>query len=141
MKAAVLTILALSAINVAVAQITVTAYSDRGCTALASNPVLGLANPSTSSLNVCSKSFTVGGSTFYTKFTVCSATAATTQTYTDAACTICRGPCSPTTVTPGACITEAPGEGVLGYKIACSSAPSAALAFVVAAAAAMAALL
>jgi hypothetical protein len=137
MKAAVLTILALSAINVAVAQITVTAYSDARCTALASNPVLGLANPSTASLNVCTRSYTVEGSTFYTKFTVCSATAATTVTYTDNACTICRGPCTPTTVVPGSCVTEVP-TGIGGYKIACSSAASAALAFVVATAAALA---
>jgi hypothetical protein len=138
MKAALLTILALSAINIAVAQITVTAYSDAGCATVASNPVLGLANPSTASLNVCSKSYTVSGTTFYTKFTVCSATAATTQTYTDAGCTTCQGgTCSPTTVVPGKCVTDVP-PGIGSYKIVCSSSASTALAFGVVTAAALA---
>ena len=131
MKAAILAILALSALSVALA-FTVTAYSDTACATLAANPVLGIPNPSIGNLNVCTKSFTTGGTTYYVKYTACTSTAATTSTYTDAACTTCMGPCSPITDVPGACLATGfpSSSGVGSYKVACASAATATLAFV-----------
>jgi hypothetical protein len=138
MKATIFAVLALSAISVAAA-VTVTAYSDAACATLAANPVLGLANPSTANLNTCTKSFTVGAQTFYVKYTACSATAATTNTYTDAACTVCQGTCTPSNDVPDKCIPSGGGlTGVGSYKVACSSASTSTVAFVSAVAAALA---
>ena len=138
MKATIFAVLALSAISVAVA-VTVTAYSDAACATLAANPVLGLENPSTANLNTCTKSYTVGATTYYVKYTACSATAATSNTYTDAACTVCLGgTCTISNSIPGNCIPSTGLTGVGSYKVACSSAATSTVAFVSAVAAALA---
>ena len=138
MKATIVAVLALSAISVAFA-VTATAYSDAACATLAANPVLGLANPSIAILNTCTKSYTVGAQTLYIKYTACSATAATSTSYTDAACTVCfGGTCTISNSIPGNCIPSTGLTGVGSYKVACSSAATSTVAFVSAVAAALA---
>jgi hypothetical protein len=138
MKAAIIAVLALSAISVAVA-VTVNAYTDAACNTLGSNPILGLANPSVVPLNTCSKSYTVSGQQLYTKFTACTSTAATSQTYTDSACSTCigGGACVPSIDVPDKC-TVLDLSGVGSFKISCSSASTATITFVSVVAAALA---
>ena len=138
MKAAIIAILALSALSVAWG-VTVTAYSDGACATLSANPILGIANPSVGPINTCIKSYTISGSTFYVKYSACTATASAANTYSDAACTVARG--GITADVPGTCIPVVPAgdlPGVGSYKVACSSAASATLAFVSVAAATLA---
>jgi len=138
MKATIIAILALSALSVAWG-VTITAYSDGACATLSTNPVLGVANPSVGPISTCMKSYTISGSTFYVKYSACIATAYTFNTYADAACTTARGVVA-TDVT-GNCIVITPAgdvPGVGSYKVACSSAATATLAFVSVATAALA---
>jgi hypothetical protein len=133
MKIAIAAILVLSAVSAALA-VTVTGYSDAACATLASNPVLGLANPSTANLNACAKSYTIDGVTYYIKFTSCSSSAVASIHYSDAACT------KQTTVSvdvPDKCIvSDVPGLGSI--KLSCSSSAVASLAFISVFAAALA---
>ena len=138
MKAAIVAILALSAISAAVA-VTVTAYTDAACNTLAANPILGLTNPAIAPLNTCTKSFIVQGNQLYIKFTACSGTAATSQTYTDAGCTTCQGgACVPSVDVPDKCAATSSLPGVGSFKVTCSSAAPATLTFVSVVAAALA---
>lgn len=134
MKAAIITILALSALSVAVA-VTATAYSDTACANQISGTVLGATNPLVASLNTCTKTYTLGSTTYYVKYTACTADAATTATYGDASCLVTTFPAA--SFKPGACITDVP-PGIGSIKIACSSAGSTTLAIVTVAAAALA---
>ncbi len=137
MKAAIIAVLALSAISVAVA-VTVNAYSDAACNTLGSNPILGLANPSVVPLNTCSKSYIVSSQQLYIKFTACTSTAATSQTYTDSACSTCiGGACVPSVDVPDKC-TVSDLSGVGSFKVSCSSAATATITFVSVVAAALA---
>jgi hypothetical protein len=137
MKAAILAILALSAISVAAA-VTFTGYTDTACATMASNPVLGLENPSIATLNSCAKSFKIGSQQTYIKYTACSATAATSQMYTDDKCTVTEG--SLRADVPGQCkLTNDPDVNpVQSYKITCASASTATITFVSVVAAALA---
>ena len=139
MKAAIVAILALSAISAAVA-VTVTAYTDAACNTLAANPILGLTNPAIAPLNTCTKSYIVQGNQLYIKFTACSGTAATSQTYTDAACTTCvqGSTCLPATDVPDKCAATSSLPGVGSFKVTCSSAATATITFVSVVAAALA---
>ena len=129
MKPAILAILALSAISVAAA-VTFNAFTDTACATMASNPVLGLANPSIATLNSCTKSYKIGSQQTYVKYTVCSATAATSQIYNDDKCTVVAG--TPAADVPGKCTltNDADMDPVKSYKITCDSASTATITFV-----------
>jgi hypothetical protein len=140
MKAAILAILALSAISVAAA-VTINGFTDTACATMAANPVLGLENPSIATLNSCAKSYKIGSQQTYVKYTVCSATAATSQIYTDDKCTACvGGTCAPVNDVPGKCTltNDADMDPVKSYKITCASASTATITFVSVVAAALA---
>ncbi len=131
MKSAIATIIALSAISAAFA-VTGTAYSDANCATLAANPILGVSNPAVAPLNVCTKSYTISGVTYYSKYSLCSATAATYIAYTDDKCTACRvAACTPTTDVPDKCLPQPDLAqfGINSIKVTCSSAGIASLAF------------
>jgi hypothetical protein len=136
MKIAIVTILSLSALSVAMA-ITVTAYSDSACKTLAANPVLGVPNPNSGNINTCIKSYTISGTTYYAKYTACSGTASTANSF--AGDSTCSSGGTPINDAPGACIIPTGTiSGVGSYKIECSSAATASVAFVSVVAAALA---
>jgi hypothetical protein len=138
MKSALFAILALSALSVAFG-VTTTYYTDNACATMAANPIAGTPNPTVAPLTACTKSYTSGtpAATYYVKYIACAGALSGGTVYTDAACTL--GP-QVMAEAVGTCINAAsfgiPGVG--SYKLACSSAATATLAFISVAAAALA---
>jgi len=138
MKSALFAILALSALSVAFG-VTATYYTDTACATMAANPIAGTPNPSVSPLNTCSKIYTSTATpavTYYVKYIACAGAISGGTSYTDAACTVTSGVMADAVdkcITAGSAVT-----GIGSYKLACSSAATATLAFVSVAAAALA---
>ena len=137
MKSALFAILALSALSVAFG-VTTTFYTDNACATMAASPIAGTPNPTVAPLNTCTKIYTIGtpAVTYYVKYIACAGAISGGTSYTDAACTVTSGIMADAV---GTCINAGSAvSGVGSYKIACSSAATATLAFVSVAAAALA---